>query len=87
MLLTSITVLHPRHKLAYFKSANWELEWIKSAEKIVCKKYEHSYASRNTSIDHGDEVEILSKAPSVRTIPLYVCKSNAVAVVHITERT
>ena len=68
-LLTLITVLHPRHKVAYFKSANWEPEWIESAEKIVRKEYERSYASRTTSIDHGDEVEILSEAPSVRTTP------------------
>jgi len=37
-------VLHPRHKLAYFKNAGWEDEWIKTAEHIMCKEYEHLYA-------------------------------------------
>ena len=28
-------VLHPRHKLAYFKSANWEDKWMDTALEIV----------------------------------------------------
>ncbi|KIJ96457.1 hypothetical protein K443DRAFT_76968, partial [Laccaria amethystina LaAM-08-1] len=38
-------VLHPRHKLQYFKNANWLLEWIDTAKDIVCEEFEHSYAS------------------------------------------
>ena len=28
-------VLHPMHKLTYFKNAGWEAEWIDTAEEIV----------------------------------------------------
>ncbi|KAF8225689.1 hypothetical protein L208DRAFT_1305354 [Tricholoma matsutake] len=28
-------VLHPRHKLLYFKSAKWEQEWIDTAKELV----------------------------------------------------
>ena len=28
-------VLHPRHKLEYFKKAGWEASWIKAAEEIL----------------------------------------------------
>jgi hypothetical protein len=28
-------VLHPRHKLAYFKKARWEHEWVETAESLV----------------------------------------------------
>ncbi|KAG2738578.1 hypothetical protein P692DRAFT_201673926, partial [Suillus brevipes Sb2] len=33
-------VLHPRHKLAYFKRANWEQQWIDTAETLVRNAYE-----------------------------------------------
>lgn len=29
------TVMDPRHKLQYFKNANWEDEWIETAKGIV----------------------------------------------------
>ncbi|KAG2030878.1 hypothetical protein BDR03DRAFT_811169, partial [Suillus americanus] len=28
-------VLHPHHKLSYFKSTGWEEEWIETAETLV----------------------------------------------------
>ena len=37
-------MLHPRHKLEYFKNAGWEDEWINTAERIVRNEYERSYA-------------------------------------------
>jgi hypothetical protein len=64
--LTSKTVLHPRHKLAYFKSAKWEPERIESTEKIVREVYERSYASR-AATNHDDEVEELPGGPLVST--------------------
>lgn len=39
-------VLHPRHKLAYFKKAHWEPQWIQTAESLVRNEFERSYASR-----------------------------------------
>jgi hypothetical protein len=69
-LLTFKIVLHLWHKLAYFKSANWEPEWIESAEKIVHKEYKRSYASR-AATSHEDKVEELPEEPLVSTIPLH----------------
>jgi hypothetical protein len=36
-------VLHPRHKLSYFKNAGWEDEWIDTAEALIRDEYKHSY--------------------------------------------
>jgi hypothetical protein len=37
-------VLHPRHKLDYFKKAGWSDEWIATARTIVRDEFEWSYA-------------------------------------------
>ncbi|KAG2362045.1 hypothetical protein BDR07DRAFT_1215261, partial [Suillus spraguei] len=39
-----LLVLHPHHKLSYFKSTGWEEEWIKTAETFVHTEYQQSYA-------------------------------------------
>ncbi|KIL55698.1 hypothetical protein M378DRAFT_90486 [Amanita muscaria Koide BX008] len=36
-------VLHPRHKLTYFRNADWPDDWIKTAETIVRTKFEQKY--------------------------------------------
>jgi hypothetical protein len=36
-------VLHPRHKLSYFKTAGWEQEWIETAKELVCDTFQQSY--------------------------------------------
>lgn len=36
-------MLHPRHKLEYFKNAGWEPEWIDTAKSIVREEFEQSY--------------------------------------------
>ncbi|TFY61175.1 hypothetical protein EVG20_g7153 [Dentipellis fragilis] len=38
-------ILHPRHKLEYFKHANWEADWIDTAREIVRDEFDRSYAS------------------------------------------
>ena len=43
-LTSSITVLHPCHKLTYFKNAGWELEWINTAETLVREEFERCRA-------------------------------------------
>ena len=53
-MLIFCIVLHPCHKLTYFKNEGWELEWIRTAEKIVHNEFEHSYASQFSS---GQEEE------------------------------
>ena len=42
-------VLHPRHKLHYFKNAGWQDEWIERAEEIVRTEFDLSYGSLDTS--------------------------------------
>ncbi|KAF8257404.1 hypothetical protein EI94DRAFT_1495747, partial [Lactarius quietus] len=38
------TVLHPHHKLEYFRKQKWEVPWIQDACKIVHCKFDRSYA-------------------------------------------
>lgn len=55
------TVLHPRHKLSYFKAARWEDDWIQTAESLVRDEFERSYLSVDTSnSDVGSVVEEVS---------------------------
>jgi hypothetical protein len=37
-------VLHPRHKLHYFKTAGWEKTWIEAAKTIVREEFDRTYA-------------------------------------------
>ena len=37
------TVLHPSHKLKYFKMAEWSQEWIQMTEKIVRTEFDCAY--------------------------------------------
>jgi hypothetical protein len=45
LILITVLVLHPRHKLHYFKVAGWEAEWIEAAKTLVREEFERSYAS------------------------------------------
>ncbi|KAF9540334.1 hypothetical protein CPC08DRAFT_602406, partial [Agrocybe pediades] len=36
-------VLHPRHKLSYFKQAGWKALWIEAAEEIDRPEYKRTY--------------------------------------------
>jgi hypothetical protein len=49
-MIAFLPVLHPYHKLDYFKSAGWEDMWIATARDMVRDVYERSYASRRS---HG----------------------------------
>jgi len=37
-------VLHPRHKLQYFKNAGWDEAWIETAHAIVREEFDRTYA-------------------------------------------
>ncbi|PPQ97931.1 hypothetical protein CVT26_002951 [Gymnopilus dilepis] len=37
------SVLHPRHKLKYFKKHDWEMSWINTAHQIVRDEFERLY--------------------------------------------
>jgi hypothetical protein len=43
-MLTTFLVLHPRHKLEYFKKQKWEDSWIQDAHDIVRRNFDRSYA-------------------------------------------
>ncbi|KAI6095937.1 hypothetical protein F5141DRAFT_993862, partial [Pisolithus sp. B1] len=38
-------VLHPHHKLEYFRHTKWEADWIKTMSDLVHNTYKTSYAS------------------------------------------
>ena len=70
MFHSSATVLHPCHKLAYFKSASWSSEWIKTAKELVTNAYNNSYATcaavktaASTEVD--DDLEHVVDKPMV----------------------
>ena len=54
-------MLHPRHKLSYFKSQNWEPEWIQTAEDLVREQYARNYARDVESDGEPDEVNVATK--------------------------
>ena len=39
-----LAVLHPRHKLQYFRNANWDDAWITTATTIVHDEFMRAYA-------------------------------------------
>jgi hypothetical protein len=51
----SHVVLHPRHKLSYFKTAGWTADWIQTAEKLVHDEFDGHYA--RIVVDAGPEIE------------------------------
>ncbi|KIM56219.1 hypothetical protein SCLCIDRAFT_37143, partial [Scleroderma citrinum Foug A] len=71
-------VLHPHHKLEYFRHANWEAKWIGDAHQLVCNTYNFSYATRHipdcseesapkmdTCEDEGNSNNIFDSLPSL----------------------
>jgi hypothetical protein len=52
-----IAVLHPRHKLQYFKTAGWEDEWVETARNIVRDEFDRTYAF----MDFDEEVISMEK--------------------------
>jgi hypothetical protein len=44
-----LTVLHPRHKLSYFKKAKWENDWIEAARQLVRAEFNRSYRHLSNS--------------------------------------
>jgi hypothetical protein len=59
--MANILVLHPRHKLHYFKTAGWEDDWIETARIIVRAEFDRMYAF----MDFDDEVILMDKVRSI----------------------
>jgi hypothetical protein len=51
-------VLHPRHKLHYFKTTGWEVEWIETARNIVREEFDRTYAFMDVDNDAVSMVEV-----------------------------
>ena len=47
LLILPYTVLHPHHKLSYFKKAGWEQGWIDTAKDLVRDEFNKSYNEDN----------------------------------------
>lgn len=56
-LLLPLAVLHPLHKLEYFKNAGWVPDWIDTATKLVYDELERSYpaADEDSSVDEEED--------------------------------
>jgi len=57
-------VLHPRHKLDYFKQAGWQVEWVSTAHDLVYDTFNSSYATQyhpgDISEDNSSDEEKVS---------------------------
>ncbi|TFK60875.1 hypothetical protein BDN72DRAFT_494535 [Pluteus cervinus] len=54
-------VLHPRHKLNYFREHGWDDDWIKEAGRLFREDYAVNYAGEDEDGDEGStesEVEV-----------------------------
>ena len=74
--LTYIIVLHPRHKLSYFKTTRWEDEWITTAEQLVRDEFTNSYMNTEADSD-ANSVELIpdsnAKDTKVRGLIIHYC--------------
>ena len=72
-LLSCLSVLHLRHKLAYFKAAEWEPAWIETARDIVRDEFKQSYKNKKASEEASDEEVVEADKPSaVRYLAIFV---------------
>ena len=65
VLISIYLVLHPRHKLEYFKKHNWEESWIQTAHEIVREEFDRSYAAMDVGVDEGS-MQVDSNNDTVR---------------------
>ena len=48
---SSPVVLHPCHKLHYFKKAGWEEIWIETVQDIVHVEFDHTYTFMDINVE------------------------------------
>jgi hypothetical protein len=53
-----LTVLHPRHKLEYFRKADWTEDWIEVAKRIVRDEYERTYKVTEGDVEVDDSEKV-----------------------------
>lgn len=61
-------VLHPSHKLEYFKDHGWSQEWIDTARDLTKDEYERKYAEHTASREEasGDKADMPVSAHIIR---------------------
>jgi len=64
-------VLHPHHKLHYFKMAGWEDSWIKTAHAIVCDEFDRTYVFMDVDYEAGPPNKVREQ------LIFYFCKLTA----------
>lgn len=71
-------MLHPQHKLDYFRRAGWVPEWIETAEALVRDQFNETYKEQVPDVDDDDDDDTgnlsasESNHPKVRLMPVYV---------------
>lgn len=50
----TLLVLHPRHKLEYFRNAGWEDAWVVEAERLFREEYTKNYAPLESNQSEGE---------------------------------
>jgi hypothetical protein len=70
-----VTVLHPHHKLAYFKNTWWEDAWIETAATLVLNEFEWSYLEVGIQ-ENGDDIEVSNTAAHEVCVFLYFCTAH-----------
>jgi hypothetical protein len=58
-----LSVLHPRHKLQYFRNAGWDDDWVETAHEMVRDIFDNAYKSLPGVNSKPDKPNII---PNVR---------------------
>ncbi|KAF6750046.1 hypothetical protein DFP72DRAFT_818213 [Ephemerocybe angulata] len=61
-------MLHPRHKLQYFRNRTWPEEWIIEAHALLRSEFDENYASIPVPDDFAEVQRVTQPKPEVRTI-------------------
>ena len=64
-----LLVLHPRHKLEYFKKAGWPDEWTDEAAEIVRTVFDLSYGFLDTSWATSSETQLAKAKVCISDLP------------------
>ena len=65
-----MTVLHPRHKLAYFAKASWQPDWIDTARDILHAEFDQSYPA---TADDGDDRSVVDGVDPEKVRAALIC--------------
>ncbi|KAI0686095.1 hypothetical protein C8T65DRAFT_591468 [Cerioporus squamosus] len=61
-------ILHPRHKLTYFKKLRWTEAWQRTTRKMIIEEYKSNYAGRVSGDGVAEEEDVQSSAGDVEML-------------------